>query len=322
MASALEVGILVERGGLLELHPLARSFLEDRCAQLGFVPEPDSVAKTVEHYIVTTRLGRCIRRHRSKSAWRRARAARSRGARRAPRYRPASDRSRRWCELGATLGPRDVRRSRWRDRKSLFDTAISPKRKRLRKSAARDGSELKFRALCVADEQPTSRRAKKRRLSSTDEPRRRPPTDVARRDALWGQLICAIELELPEATENLRAACRRRFPFRHSGDLAVRDYGLAYGSRFGRLDLTDADAAHELLSTVDDPLVVSSFQSCLLVGPRSCCAVRRCAQKSPKSFSTRPGDIGLTSRFHMLLLDCSRVVRRTTKMARGGGIRS
>ena len=50
-ASALEVGILVERGGFLELHPLARSFLEERCAQLGFVPEPDSVAKSVEHYI-------------------------------------------------------------------------------------------------------------------------------------------------------------------------------------------------------------------------------------------------------------------------------
>ena len=49
--AALEVGILVERGGLFELHPLARSFLEDRCAQLGFSPEPDSVLKTVDHYI-------------------------------------------------------------------------------------------------------------------------------------------------------------------------------------------------------------------------------------------------------------------------------
>ncbi len=77
--SALEVGILVERGGLLELHPLARSFLEERCAQLGFVPEPDSVAKTVEHYHRSTRVGRRIRRHLSPSPRARARTARSRG---------------------------------------------------------------------------------------------------------------------------------------------------------------------------------------------------------------------------------------------------
>ena len=32
------------------LHPLARSFLEDRCAQIGFVPEPDSVARCLAYY--------------------------------------------------------------------------------------------------------------------------------------------------------------------------------------------------------------------------------------------------------------------------------
>ena len=82
-AAALEVGILVERGGLLELHPLARSFLEERCAQLGFVPEPDSVAKTVEHYIARREWDAAfdvIARNRLGD---RARTARSRGSRRA-----------------------------------------------------------------------------------------------------------------------------------------------------------------------------------------------------------------------------------------------
>ncbi|MGI8479877.1 MAG: hypothetical protein ACR2M2_08490, partial [Gaiellaceae bacterium] len=49
-AGALDVGILVERGGLLELHPLARSFLEDRCAELGFSPRARSVAISVDYY--------------------------------------------------------------------------------------------------------------------------------------------------------------------------------------------------------------------------------------------------------------------------------
>jgi len=38
-------------------------------------------------------------------------------------------------------------------------------------------------------------------------------------------------------------------------------YELGYGSKFGYIDLADADVAYELLSTVQDPLVMSSFQS-------------------------------------------------------------
>ena len=38
--AAIRVGVLVERGQQLEPHPLARSFLEDRCAQLGGAPRP------------------------------------------------------------------------------------------------------------------------------------------------------------------------------------------------------------------------------------------------------------------------------------------
>ena len=49
-SAAIDVGILVERGSQLELHPLARSFLEERCAQLGFVPEPGSATTCLEYY--------------------------------------------------------------------------------------------------------------------------------------------------------------------------------------------------------------------------------------------------------------------------------
>jgi len=38
-------------------------------------------------------------------------------------------------------------------------------------------------------------------------------------------------------------------------------FGLGYGTRFGQISLSDADAVYELIPTVSDPLVVSAFQS-------------------------------------------------------------
>ena len=48
--AAIRVGVLVERGQQLELHPLARSFLEDRCAQIGLAPEQDTALKCLGYY--------------------------------------------------------------------------------------------------------------------------------------------------------------------------------------------------------------------------------------------------------------------------------
>ena len=100
-------------------------------------------------------------------------------------------------------------------------------------------------------------------------------THVARRDALWGQLICATALELPEAPEMLRlvAGVSRS----HKGSAAIGDVRGRMPMQ-DHLDLTSADAAYRLLSAVDDPLVVSSFQSSLLVATWSWGPVRRCTQ--------------------------------------------
>ncbi len=48
--AALDVGILVERGAHLELHPLARAFLEERSEQLGLVAGEGAVASCLDHY--------------------------------------------------------------------------------------------------------------------------------------------------------------------------------------------------------------------------------------------------------------------------------
>ena len=60
--AAIRVGVLVEHGQQLELHPLARSFLDDRCAQLGVVPEARDIARCLACYRRRRRLGCCIRR--------------------------------------------------------------------------------------------------------------------------------------------------------------------------------------------------------------------------------------------------------------------
>ena len=54
-AAALDVGILVERGAQLELHPLARAFLAERSEQLGLRPGPDA--------------GACLDIYRARSEW-------------------------------------------------------------------------------------------------------------------------------------------------------------------------------------------------------------------------------------------------------------
>ncbi|MGH3065858.1 MAG: hypothetical protein ACRDOF_06090, partial [Gaiellaceae bacterium] len=49
-SAALDAGILVERGALLELHPLARAFLAARCEQLGLLPADGAVAACLDIY--------------------------------------------------------------------------------------------------------------------------------------------------------------------------------------------------------------------------------------------------------------------------------
>ncbi|HEU5206801.1 MAG TPA: hypothetical protein VFT94_04235, partial [Gaiellaceae bacterium] len=51
LAAALDVGLLVEREGRLDLHPLARVFLEERTAQLGLRPAQGAVNTCLGAYI-------------------------------------------------------------------------------------------------------------------------------------------------------------------------------------------------------------------------------------------------------------------------------
>ena len=67
-----------------------------------------------------------------------------------------------------------------------------------RRSGCEDDSEVKFRRSVLAGRAAHIASERRKRSSSTGERRRVRPRDSARRDALWGQLLCAIELELPK----------------------------------------------------------------------------------------------------------------------------
>jgi len=258
-ASALEVGILVERGGLLELHPLARSFLEDRCAQLGFTPEVDSLSRCVEHYrtrrewdaafdvIVRHRLGGELERLVVEALDELLDTARLQTIEA-------------WCEVGTSLGLQGTAFALARAEVALRHGRLSEAQVQA-EVAAKDDSDLKFRALYLGGRAAHIASREEEALELYRRAEAVASTHVARRDAQWGQLICATELELPEATEMMRtlaAGVSRTDP---REVLQCTIYEVGYQSKFGLLELGDADSAYELLSAVDDPLLLSAFQS-------------------------------------------------------------
>jgi len=258
-SAAIDVGILVERGSQLELHPLARSFLEGRCAQLGFVPEPGSVARCLEYY-------------RARREWDAAFDVVSRNrivAELEPLMLEALDELldaarlttvEAWCKLAADLGVEAIGYSLARAEVALRRGHLS-EAQALAEVAASDASDLQYRALSIAGRAAHLASREEQALELYRRAGDVAPTHVARRDALWGQLICAIELELPQATGELRALTATVSRSDTREVLQSATFRLGYGTRFGHIDLSDADTAYDLLWTVDDPLVVSSFQS-------------------------------------------------------------
>lgn len=257
-SSALEVGILVERGGLLELHPLARSFLEERCAQLGFVPEPDSVAKSVEHYIARREWDAAF------DVISRNRLVEELELLVLEALDELLDTARlqtieAWCEMGASLGIKAPTLSLARSEVALRHGHLSEAQV-YAEAAANDESELRFRALSLAGRAAHIASREQEALELYRRAETVAPTPAARRDTLWGQLLCSIELELPEATERMLTLSAGVLRSNTREVLQSATYGLSFQGKFGHLDVADADAVNQVLSAVDDPLVVSSFQ--------------------------------------------------------------
>jgi DNA-binding NarL/FixJ family response regulator len=82
-----------------------------------------------------------------------------------------------------------------------------------------------------------------------------------RRDARWGQLMCLVDLEHPEAVSTLADLSQGVSIANPREYVRAAAHRIYLQLRVGSLDLDEADDAFQLLSAVNDALVESSFLS-------------------------------------------------------------
>ena len=269
-SAALDVGILVERGTRLEIHPLARAFLEGRYTTSRGAVSRDAVEKCLDHF-----RGRrdwdaafdLVARHGLPSDLELLLEDALDELLETARLSTVES----WCqhadEIGSTgaifmLGRAEValRRDRLAEAQAHGE------------AIAAQSSQWKFRGLLTAGRAAHLASLEMEALDLFRRAEGIAADGVQRREAQWGQVMCMTDLEMPEtlaAVEKLGDGVTLEDPRE-----AVRAacYRLAYKARFGSLDLADADRMSQLLPAVDDPLVESSFlsvySSCLGVAAR------------------------------------------------------
>jgi DNA-binding CsgD family transcriptional regulator/tetratricopeptide (TPR) repeat protein len=258
---ALRLGILDERGGCLEFHPLLAAAFLERQRMLSTRATPDAVSQASAHY-------------------------RGRGE-----LDAAFDLTNR---LG---GPEDVDRLVSESMHELLDRARLPTLQlwashvasQLGESttvllaqaeiALRQGRHLTAQALAErvprSEEQPIVYRAnllggRAAHVGSREHDalvlyRRAEETasdDVELRGAKWGQLTAAIDLELAGALPLLRELQSSSEHLNPTEIIQAADKSLAYGLRFGAVEsLSEAKRVAELLPSVPDPFLRCSFGS-------------------------------------------------------------
>jgi ATP/maltotriose-dependent transcriptional regulator MalT len=255
-SAALDVGIMVERGSQLDLHPLARAFLEERGEQLGYAAGTESVAV-------------CVRMYRERRDWDAAfELVARRGATEhlEPLLREAQDEL-----LGAARLSTLETWTDFAERSGLDGPTFALARAEValrhgRFSEAQTQAEVaatepqqRFRALCVAGQAAHLASREEEALALYRRAESEAGTEDERRDALWGQLGCLVDLELPEASqtlEELSAGVAASNPRDVVRSAAVR---IGYQLKLGTLDLTNPGLAYELLGTVRDPMARASF---------------------------------------------------------------
>ena len=258
-AAPLIWGFSLSEAMRLDIHPLARAFLKERVGRLGLAAAPGAVETCVCHY-------------RLRGEWD---AAFDTAANNASVDELEALMRDALAELLDAGRLRTVRA--WNDVASdmglsrpiflLARAEVALKLGRLieavsnAQSAAERERGIAYRAMCIAGTAA--------HLASREEDARAffgraeavATTESERRDASWGALTCLIDLEDPGAhaalerlSEGISLGQPREF-------VRAAAHLLYLQIRQGSLDLEQADTAYEVLPTVEDPLVVSSFLS-------------------------------------------------------------
>lgn len=259
-SAALRVGILVERGSQLDLHPLCRTFLDDRSAELGIAPTGDDV-------------DRCLGLYWRRRDWDPAFGLITRfelvDAMQALLWEALDDvletarlaTLAAWCSAAEEWGVQSPELALARAELALRRGRHTEAQAQGEAAAASGDPRFVFRGLCVAGRAAHLASREEEALALYKRAESAAGSEAEQRDALWGQLMCASELESPDAFETLESlrSTVRRADIRDTVRAAT--CGLNFQTKMGELDLTEADSAYELLSSIGDPLVVTAFQS-------------------------------------------------------------
>ena len=258
-ACALDVGILVERGTQIDLHPLARAFLAERVGQLGLVPADASGATCLAHY----------REHRDWDAafdliarfgW--AGELKTLLADALDDLLEAARLStlERWCdfakaaELDAAIlavARAEVLLRQGRHLEAIANAA----------EAAVNAGDHEYRTLSLAGRAAHLASREEEALDFYRRAGNAASDDIERRDARWGELGCLIDLEDEGAADALEQLAQRVSIEKPRELVRSAAYRLYLQMRAGSIVLEEADTAYAVLPAVADPLVASSFLS-------------------------------------------------------------
>jgi ATP/maltotriose-dependent transcriptional regulator MalT len=255
-ATALDVGILVERDGRFEIHPLARAFLENTRETLATSVTAAAVAECISHF-------------RERRDWDAAFDVIVRHGEPAQVESLLGDALDElletarlstidsWCDHAGTEPPIP----------SLARAEVALRRGRLvaaqahAESVTTDRPEIQFRALSVAGRAAHLSSREEEALALFERAEAIAPTDELRRESLIGQVSCLTDLERPDALAMVEELAASASPSSPRDTVRVADRRLYVQMKLAALDLAEADRAFEVLGAIHDPLVKSSFLS-------------------------------------------------------------
>jgi ATP/maltotriose-dependent transcriptional regulator MalT len=259
--AALHVGVLVERDAKLELHPLARAFLEERGEASGVLTSEQTIACCFDYYW-------------ERRDWDAAFELISRhelGERFEPLLTAALDELLdtarlstidTWCERAAEEAIDGPIVSIARAEVALRHGRHAEAQAQAERAAAAE-SEHVFRALSVSGRAAHLASREEDGLDLYRRAEAAATTSGESRDAQWGQLRCLIDLESSEAPPMLSALLSGVRLGDPRDVVQAEAHRLHLGLRVGTVDLDGTEVAEELLESVNDPLVRSSFLSAL-----------------------------------------------------------
>lgn len=255
-AAAIEVGILVTRDDRLELHPLARAFLEERTATAN--PDRDSVALCLRHYESRRDWDAAfelVTRHGPDHELPRVVESALDDLLETARLSTIDS----WCLAAAKRGLTDG--ILWIARAEVMLRQAQYAQAQAFAEVAAATPDLSFRSFALAGRAAHLASSEEEGLDLYKRAEAAATTAAQRYEALWGQLLCAIELNLPEANGMLANAIAGVDRSNPTAYVRATTCKLMFDVRAGTIDLRDGDVAWELIPVIEDPLIETAFEN-------------------------------------------------------------